>query len=451
MNKVDVAGLKIDAISKTGLLKFLDERLKSSQKTFVTTLYSEFLYAALRDDEIKNMLNRADFAVADGIGVIWAAKFLSLPLTFKNYWLKILQAIWQAKYSILSILFYPAWVKSIVPEKIVGADLIWDLVKLAKENNLSIYLLGGFGDTPKLVAEKIENYETRINRGRDLSKSTNKLVAGYSNKNPNDPTIIDDIKKASPDLLFVAFGPIKQEKWIAQNYENLPVKLTIGLGGSFDYIAGKRGAPPQFLRYIGLEWLWRLITQPHRAKRIIQATWGLSWALIRYKVFSSYGLRPNVAIVILNKQNEILICQRHPNNFKIDVIGSQNYEKRKNYWQFPQGGIDEGENLEVAAQREANEETGLKDLEFIKISANTNTYIRYNAFRKFWPNRKFKDKGQKQNIVYFKFSGSNKDVKIDNNELSDFQWVRPEMLEKIIHPERISLIKIVKEDLKQML
>lgn len=279
MSDIHVARLKIDALSKVRLIELISQRLQNNQKTWLTTPYSEFLYYGLKNPELMKVFNQADIAIADGIGIIWAAKFLSIPLTAKNYWLKILQCLWQIKYSLAAIIFNPSWLKTIIPEKIVGADLIWDLAKLSANNNLSIYLLGGFGDTPQLVAKKLK---TIINNGRDLSLALK--IAGTSNKNFDDATIINDINTAQPDILFVAFGPIKQELWIAKNLPNLPVKLAVGLGGTFDYLAGKRPSPPQFLRKIGLEWLFRLVTQPFRLRRIFQATFGLVFELIKLKV-----------------------------------------------------------------------------------------------------------------------------------------------------------------------
>ena len=158
MDKIDVAGLKVDAITKKQLLDGILGRLKNNQRTFIITPYSEFLYNGLRDSKILAIFNQADFSVPDGIGMFWAAKFLQIPLTAKTYYGKIFQAFWQAKYSLAAIIFNRRWIKSAFPEKIVGADLIWDLTKLAAENNKSIYLLGGFGDTSKIAAEKLENY-----------------------------------------------------------------------------------------------------------------------------------------------------------------------------------------------------------------------------------------------------------------------------------------------------
>src|SRR5262245_44140432 len=99
MDKIDIAGLKVDAITKVQLLTAIRESIIVSQKTWVTTVYSEFLYAGLKDQQILEMLNKADIAVADGIGIFWAKKFLGLPLSAKSFWGKVFQACWQIKYS----------------------------------------------------------------------------------------------------------------------------------------------------------------------------------------------------------------------------------------------------------------------------------------------------------------------------------------------------------------
>src|SRR5579864_6937972 len=97
--KIDIAGLKVDSITKADLLNKISERVDSNQKTFIITPYSEFLYQGLQDSKIMELFNSADFAVPDGIGIVWAHKFLSIPLTAKSYYGKILQAFWQMKYS----------------------------------------------------------------------------------------------------------------------------------------------------------------------------------------------------------------------------------------------------------------------------------------------------------------------------------------------------------------
>jgi N-acetylglucosaminyldiphosphoundecaprenol N-acetyl-beta-D-mannosaminyltransferase len=438
MDKIKIADLTIDALSKQDLLNLILQKIQTRQQIWLTTVYSEFLYAGLCDPKIMELLNQADMAVADGIGIFWAKRFLDLPLTAKTYLGKILEALWQAGYSLLAIIFHKKWILSALPEKIPGAELVWDLAKLASDNNFSIYLLGGFGDTPELVSKKLTTYNLQ-------------LKTYTSNKHPSDTTIINDINQASPDILLLAFGPIKQEQWILENRNKFPsVKLLVGLGGTFDYLAGRRLSPPDWMRRVGLEWLFRLITQPHRIKRIYNATLGLANLLIHYKVFTSLPLRPNVAIIILNAKNQVLLCQRHVKNHEVDVISTKKALTDKNYWQLPQGGIDADEDLLTSAKREAKEETSLINLQKLYISPHTHTYVWNNALRNFKKNNRHKNRGQIQNLVYLKHLGPDSEVQIDNHEFSNYQWTDINALDKTIHPERKTLTAIVLNDLKEM-
>lgn len=437
MEKIDIAGLKIDPITKSDLLNRILVRAKNGQKTFITTPYSEFLYHCLLHPKDEAMLNSSDFAVADGIGILWAAKFLSIPITAKNYLLKIIQSFWQAFWTLSLIIAKPSSLKIIIPEKIVGADLIWDLAKLAEKNNFSIYLLGGFNDTPKLAAQKL------------ISQFPNIIISGHSNKNPNNPTIYDDLNKARPDLLFVAFGPIKQERWIAHALPNLPCKLAIGVGGTFDYLAGIKPMPPKFMRFRGLEWLWRLFTQPKRFRRIINATFGLIYILIKFKIFESLPFRKNAVSVVINQKGEIFIARFNPEKGAVKALG-RHPDAFQNYWQLPQGGINHGENVIDGAKRELWEETNIKHVELIKISEKLNSYKWKTDARPIFINKRYHYKGQQQHIVYFKFLGHNNEVKLDLDELLEWQWVLPENLENTLHKDKLSLVKIVIEDLKEM-
>jgi N-acetylglucosaminyldiphosphoundecaprenol N-acetyl-beta-D-mannosaminyltransferase len=435
MAKVDIAGLQVDAITKQEFLAEIEKRLEAAQKTFVVTPYSEFLYAALRDKSMLDLLNKADIAIPDGVGILWAERFLSLPFTLKNYYLKILQALWQVVYSGTSALLYPKSIYRTFPAKLTGADIVWDLAALAAEKNYSLYLLGGFDDTPQIAAQRLQ------------AKFPGLKIAGASNKSPSDASVITDIQIVQPDILLVCYGPIRQEQWIVEHYNDLPIKLAIGLGGTFDYIAGKKWQPPRFIRASGLEWLYRLITQPTRVRRIARATVGLITALIRYKVFHSLGYRSNVVCVVFNDKKEILICQRNPEEKDLRSIGERNKLKYKNYWQFPQGGIDKGETVAQAAQRELQEETGIISANLIKISEQINRYEYTHARRPLLFNDAHR-KGQEQQIAYFQFQGLNSEIRPDNEEFIAFRWVPAAELKGAVHPERWSIARIVLDDLQ---
>ena len=432
--KIDVAGLKIDAITKAELLEQIKQRVLAKQKTFVTTPYSEFLYAGLRSKETRALLNSADFSIPDGIGILWAHVFMTQPFTFSNFYLKILQAWCQVVWTGASILMKPSRIYKDIPEKIVGADLAWDLAELAAKNNFSIYLLGARGEIAKKVADKF------------INKFPNIKIAGTSNKDISDPSIFSDITKAAPDIIFVAFSRLSSEAWIKENLKDLPASLAIGLGGTFDYIAGAKIAPPKFIRAIGLEWLYRLITQPSRLKRIIDATWGLVLGLVRYKVWTSTPLRKNGVAVVVNKFGKILLCRRVPAPAK---HGGDPHVILNDYWQFPQGGLDEGEDPLEGTKRELFEETSIKSLELIKVADYINSYEWNNANRPFITNR-FKHRGQEQITAILKFIGSDEEIHLDQRELIDYKWVNSQDVDKIIAPDRRRHAEIILAELAEI-
>lgn len=433
MEKIDVAGLKINFQKKAELLRILQNRLSSGQKTWITTPYSEFLYRALGDEKILETLNKADLAVPDGIGIFWAKRFLDLPLSAKNYWLKIFQAFWQAAYSLAAIILRPRWITSGLGDKIPGSGLIWDLAEMASRGGKSVYLLGGFGQTAKTAAEKLK------------LKNAGLKIAGWSNKNPGDPSAVEDIKNASPDILLVAYGPIKQERWICENLNQLPVKLAVGLGGTFDYIAGKKAAPREWVRAAGLEWLFRLLTQPRRVKRICQATFGLAWRIVHYKIFRTFPMRANAVCVITNVKGEIFIGRKLGTG--VDIIKNRSPEKWKNYWQLPQGGVEEGENEIETGKREAEEETGMAGLAYIYTSQKKFSYVWNNSLRGFWHNRDYKFRGQNQKILYFKFNGDSAKIRLpEGEEFCEYKWVSPNDLTKSVAGERREVAELVHGD-----
>ncbi len=428
-DSIAVAGLKISTLTKQNFLSQIEARLREKQKTFVITPYSEFLYAVLHKPDLLQFLNQADYSIADGVGVLWASLFLNIPFRSGQFYLKVVEGLWQIVWTLGAILFRPRLIKKYIPEKIVGADIIWDIAALCAKHNFSVYLLGGFADTPEIVKREL------------LARYPKLQIVGASGKGPDDPAVISDISNAHPDVLFVAYGPIRQDVWIAENSKLLPVTLAIGLGGTFDYIAGIKKAPPRFVRNIGLEWLYRLVTQPSRMRRIRNATIGLIVSMLRYKVFMSMPYRKNAVCILQNEQNQILICQRKFKH-KSDSIDP----RLKEYWQFPQGGIDEGEELVVGAAREVSEETGLTNIKLLGVSSQTNRYDWRNGARPLLFNR-LKYRGQDQQIVYFEHRGQDADVVL-NHEFESFQWVPLHELVARVHPERKVVARIVIQDLQ---
>lgn len=429
MNKIELLGVQINNQSKDEILKSLEQRLENKQKTFLVTPYSEFIYRTFLDYDFKQLLNSADFALPDGIAIQWLAYFLNIPYSFKNFYLKIFQTYFQISYSIAAIILAPKKLKQIVPERISGVDFFWDLVSLAAKKNLSIFLLGSYGKTPDLVARKIQEKYPKVK------------IAGFSNKGPGNQELVKEINESKADILFVAYGPVKQENWIKANLPNLDVSLSIGLGGTFDYISGKVLRAPHFLRSMGLEWLFRLILQPRRFKRIWNGTVRLIIGAFRYKLFMSMPYRQNVASVILNSENMIFVAKRGRD---AERLGNMNDD----HWQFPQGGVDHMEDFEKAVLREVKEETNISEVVILGRSQKTHKYLWNNSIRDVWFNR-LKFKGQEQTIFYLRYLGDESEIKLDLDELTEYKWVKAEDIKKTIHSVRSGMVDIVIEDLKK--
>ena len=243
---IKILGIKIDSLKLAQVLKKIEQMIEDGRKNsryFQTvTVNPEFVMEAQKNLIFKEVLNGADLALADGAGILWAAKRAGRKIA----------------------------------EKIAGVDLVWKICQMAQEKNYKIFLLGakeGVGDKA----------------AQNLKKSFPKLkIVGTFAGSP-DPkeaqAIIDLILEKKPDILFVALGAPKQEKWIHYNIDKIPsVKVAIGVGGAFDFISGKIQRAPNFLRKIGLEWLWRFMLQPWRAKRIYNAVIKFPCLVIRARI-----------------------------------------------------------------------------------------------------------------------------------------------------------------------
>jgi N-acetylglucosaminyldiphosphoundecaprenol N-acetyl-beta-D-mannosaminyltransferase len=435
---VNVAGLKITALTKNRIVEIIRRRLHEGKPTWLTTVYSEFLYRSLKDKKVRSLLNQADLQLPDGIAILWASwLLLHPPRVLQSRLYKIVAALYAQWLGFYYILFNQKPLTVRLPEKIVGADFFWDLVNVAAQEKQSVYFLGGFGDTPKLVADLASH------------KYPDLHIAGFNNKDAEDPSVIDDIRKANPDFLFVAYGPVRQEEWIARYRGKLGAKLYIGLGGTFDYAVGKKKSPPQFIRSFGLEWFYRFITQPHRFFRILEGTFGLMRLLLRYQVFMSYPYRQNVVAVVVNEKKEVFVGKRNTKPTSAFWAGQRAPAQLINYWQFPQGGIDKDESIEAAAVRELKEETSISQAQLLFTSSYQNGYTWEHPYRMVLFNP-LPFKGQRQSVVYFYYQNNDQPLTIDQHEFIDYAWVPFNQLETVLHPERQNLLKIVELDLSEL-
>ncbi|MDP3245104.1 MAG: WecB/TagA/CpsF family glycosyltransferase [bacterium] len=236
---MQILDVKIDNLSRLEAVVAVEKFLTDGQQHLITTPNPEIILAARADKEFKNILNQADLNLPDGFGLILASYLLGQPLK----------------------------------QQICGSDFIFDLAALAEKENKKIFLLGGEDEIAKRAGETLLKKFPRL-QIVGAEQGIQPLTTHYSlQTNPAmNETLLIRINAVQPDILLVAFGQIKQEKWLAQNLAKMPsVKVAMGVGGTFDFLAGKIARAPLFLRQIGLEWLWRLLKEPKRAKRIFRA------------------------------------------------------------------------------------------------------------------------------------------------------------------------------------
>ncbi len=239
--KINVAGVLIDNVSKAEAIVKIDSFVQSAQSYYVVTPYSEMIVFAQDDENYKKALNGADLSLADGFSLILASRFLG----------------------------------SEIKERITGSRFVYDIARLALDKNYSLALVGGQGNAAAGAAYELKKKFPGLR--------INLAVSGR----PFDQQILNEINSSNSDILLIAYSVPKQELWLAQNVKNLTTKVAIGLGGTFDYLSGKYPTAPHFMHYLGLEWLWRLITQPRRIFRIWNAVPILIYKVIKYKINAS--------------------------------------------------------------------------------------------------------------------------------------------------------------------
>ena len=219
---VSVLGVNIDRGNMEDAVKKAEELINTGGAVF--TPNPEIIMQAHYDEEYKNVLNSADMVIPDGIGVVIASKILKKP----------------------------------VKERVAGFDLTCNMLKLAAEKEIPVYIYGGKVGVAELAAKRI-------------SAEFGAKVCGYEHGYHKDDTVvINDIIEKQPGILLVCLGAPKQEKWISQNREKLPKCLMIGAGGSVDVLSGKAKRAPEFFIKLNLEWFYRLLCQPTRFVRMLQ-------------------------------------------------------------------------------------------------------------------------------------------------------------------------------------
>lgn len=219
--RVDVLGIGIDPYAMNEVVEQIRQAVEAHLPTRIVTANPEMIYASGTDKRLQQVMNTADIVTADGIGVVWAAQRLGAP----------------------------------VPERVTGIDLIQALFPVANKGHWRVFFLGGKPGIADLALKEV---------ARTCPDIVLKAMHGYFSAE-EEIDVVKKIQRFHPDVLLVGLGAPRQEYWIAAHSDLATV--SIGVGGSFDALAGTVIRAPQRLQDLHLEWLYRLLKEPWRWKR----------------------------------------------------------------------------------------------------------------------------------------------------------------------------------------
>lgn len=237
--RVLLLGVPVDAVSHAEAVALIQGFLMEEKQRHVMTPNAEMLVEAAKDPGFLRVLNETALNIPDSIGLVWMAGLAGQRL----------------------------------PERVTGVDTVAALCAELTED-ASVFLLGAGAGIAQAAAEKL------------MERNPHLRIVGCcaGSPRPEDaPAIVAAIRAAAPRLLLVAYGAPAQDLWIAAHLKSLPsVRVAMGVGGTLDFLAGKAVRAPVWMRQIGLEWLWRLLREPRRFRRIWKAVVVFPVLVLRY-------------------------------------------------------------------------------------------------------------------------------------------------------------------------
>jgi N-acetylglucosaminyldiphosphoundecaprenol N-acetyl-beta-D-mannosaminyltransferase len=221
---IAILGVPFDNVSTAETLRIIDDMVASRRPHYLVTANVDFLVQAAHDVELRRILFDAHLVLCDGTPLVWASKLLGNPL----------------------------------PERVAGSDLVPILLGVAAEKGYRPFFLGASQEAIETAVARAKQQYPALEFAGYYSPPYNKLLE------MDHEEIRERILQARPDLLFVGFGCPKQEKWINMHYRSLGVPVSIGVGGTIDFLAGRLARAPRWMQVSGTEWIFRLAQEPRR-------------------------------------------------------------------------------------------------------------------------------------------------------------------------------------------
>ncbi|OON97361.1 MAG: N-acetylmannosaminyltransferase [Epulopiscium sp. Nele67-Bin005] len=226
--KITIMDIKIDKVTMNDAVEIFHHFLKTDKLRTICTPNPEIIMQSKENAPLKNFVNSADLVLPDGIGVVIASKILPCGS---------------------------------LPERVAGYDFVQKTMQTSKNKAHKYYFFGGKPEVAQIAANNMRQKYPQI----DVVGTHDGYFSDEDTQN-----IIDDINNSGANILLVALGSPKQELWILENgHKFTNLKVVIGVGGSLDVMAGVVKRAPKIFQQFGCEWLYRLISEPKRAKRML--------------------------------------------------------------------------------------------------------------------------------------------------------------------------------------
>lgn len=222
--RIELMGCLVDNLTMEETLETIAAFITSGRPHQHVVVNVDKLVKARDDADLRRIINECALINADGMPVVWASRLLGKPLK----------------------------------ERVAGVDLFESLMQRSAQRGWRVYLLGA---REEIVAEVKAVYEARF---------PGLVVAGYRNgywKDEEEPGVVDQIKAARPDVLFVAISSPKKERFLGRYQAEMKIPFAMGVGGTFDVAAGKVKRAPLWMQKAGLEWFYRFLQEPRRMFR----------------------------------------------------------------------------------------------------------------------------------------------------------------------------------------
>jgi N-acetylglucosaminyldiphosphoundecaprenol N-acetyl-beta-D-mannosaminyltransferase len=242
MSRISICDIPVDVLTMQETVELINNAIENKSKIHHVVINAGKVVNAHKDKALKESIINCDIINADGQSIVWASRFLNRPL----------------------------------PKRVAGIDLMEEVLKLASRERYRIFLLGAKEEIVKSVAEICN-----VRYGRDI-------VCGYRNgyyQEEEEPIIAKEIAISNADILFVAMSSPKKEIFLHTYKDILQISFTMGVGGSFDVIAGLVKRAPQWMQDYGMEWFYRLIQEPRRMwKRYLFGNSAFIYLVLRQKI-----------------------------------------------------------------------------------------------------------------------------------------------------------------------